>query len=62
MEQPSNWEIILYGALALLVIFWFQPGIKASLERSRSAQKDWFSVLAPIALVVGLVIFLIVMT
>ncbi|MGH8558815.1 MAG: hypothetical protein ACRESZ_15450 [Methylococcales bacterium] len=62
MEQPSTWQIILYGALALLVIFWFRPGIKASLERSRHAKKDWFAVLVPIALVIGFVIFLIAMS
>ncbi|MCI0653658.1 MAG: hypothetical protein L0Y39_04170 [Methylococcaceae bacterium] len=62
MEQPSTWQIILYGALALLVIFWFRPGIKASLERSRNAKKDWLAVLVPIAVVVAFMIFLIAMT
>lgn len=61
MEQSSTWQIILYGALALLVIFWFRPGIKRSLERSRQAPKDWLAVLVPIALVIAFVIFLIVM-
>lgn len=62
MEQPSTLQMILYGALALLVILWFRPGIKASLERSKQAEKDWPAVLIPIALVVGFVIFLVVMT
>lgn len=62
MEQPSTWEMILYGALAILVIFWFRPGIKATLERSRHAKKNWPAVLIPIALVIAFVIFLIVMT
>lgn len=62
MEQPSIWQMILYGALAILVIFWFRPGIKASLERSKHAEKDWLGVLVPIALVVAFVVFLVVMT
>ncbi|MGH8547941.1 MAG: hypothetical protein ACRERU_04975 [Methylococcales bacterium] len=62
MEQPSIWQMILYGALALLIVFWFRPGIQASLERSKHAPKDWPAVLVPIALVVAFVVFLIVMT
>ena len=59
MEPTSGLGIILLGALALLVIFWFRPGIKAALERSRNAPKDWAGVLIPIGLVVLFVIFLI---
>ena len=62
MEQPSTWQMILYGAVALLVIFWFRPGISAAMERSRQAEKDWAGALIPIALVVLFIVFLIVMT
>ncbi len=53
------WEQILLGALALLLVFWFRPGIKAMLERSREAPKDWSGALVPLGLVVLFVILLI---
>lgn len=61
MQQPSTWEAVLYGVLALLMILWFRPGIKAAMERSQAAEKDWPAVLIPIALVVLFVVFLVVM-
>ena len=62
MEQPSTWQMLLYGAIALLVIFWFRPGIKAAMARSREAEKDWPAVLVPIAIVILFVAFLVAMT
>lgn len=59
METPSTWEAILIGLIALLVIFWYSPGIKASIERSKQAEADWGAVLLPIGAVVLFVIFLI---
>lgn len=59
MQALETWEMILLGALAVLLIFWFRPGIKAALERSRQAEKDWKAVLIPLALVVLFVILLI---
>ena len=59
MEPLSGLETLLLGALAVLLIFWFRPGIKAALERSRNAPKDWKSVLIPIGLVVLFVLLLI---
>ncbi len=61
MDQPSTWEAVMYGVLALLVILWFRPGIKASMARSQQAEKDWPAVLVPIALVVLFVVFLVAM-
>jgi hypothetical protein len=61
MESGGLLEAVLIGAVAILVIFWFRPGIKAALERSRNAPKDWKSALIPLGLVVLFVIFLITM-
>ncbi|MCP5419282.1 MAG: hypothetical protein H6969_02140 [Gammaproteobacteria bacterium] len=61
METPPIWEILLAGILAMLVIFWFRPGIKATFERSQKAKKDWPSVLIPLGLVVLFVLLLIKM-
>lgn len=55
----SWWEAILLGIIAVLVIFWFRPGIRATLEESRRAPKDWAGALIPLALVVLFVILLI---
>ncbi|WAK01941.1 hypothetical protein [Methylobacter sp. YRD-M1] len=60
MEAFSSWENLLLGVLALLIIFWMRPGIKALLEQSRKAPADWQAVLVPLGLVVLFVIFLTV--
>jgi hypothetical protein len=60
MQQLSTWEMLLLGALVLLVLFWFGPGLKATLEKSRRAEsRDWAGFLLPIALVILFVLFLI---
>ena len=59
--QSAIWENILLGLIALGVIFWMGPGIKATLTRSQAAPKDWLGALVPIAGVVLFVIFLIMM-
>jgi len=60
MESPAAWEMILVAVLALALIFFLRPGIKAALEKSRVTEdKDWSGVLIPIAFVVLFVIFLI---
>jgi hypothetical protein len=61
MEPLSTWENVLLGAVALLVIFWMRPGIKAALERSKTAKSDWPGLLVPLALVVLFVMALIAM-
>jgi hypothetical protein len=53
------WEQLILGAFALLLIFWFRPGIKAAMERSKQAEKDWAGALLPIGLVVLFVVLLI---
>ncbi|MDQ5908420.1 MAG: hypothetical protein QG599_511 [Pseudomonadota bacterium] len=59
MESTAWWEILLGGVAALLVVLWFSPGVKAALERSKTAKKDWPSALIPIALVVLFILLLI---
>jgi uncharacterized membrane protein YidH (DUF202 family) len=58
----TTWEQVLLGIVALALAFFFWPGVKASLERSRQAeQRDWLAVLLPIGAVVLFVILLVVM-
>ena len=59
MQNYSLWETIIIGLIALLVLFWFSPGIKAALGRGKQVQSDWPAVLIPLALVVLFVFFLI---
>ena len=61
MGAVSMWEGILLGALAIFLIFLFRPGIKATMERSKKAEKDWAGALLPLGLVVLFVILLIAM-
>ena len=60
MNPPETWEMIAVGAVVLLVIFLFRPGLKEAFKRSKEAEnKDWSGVLLPIGLVVLFVILLI---
>ena len=59
MATAAWWEILIGGLAALLMILWFGPGIKAAIERSKTAKKDWPAALIPIALVVLFVLVLI---
>lgn len=60
MEKMAGWEMLLLGAIALLVLLWVGPGIKPLLEQSRQAEnRDWAGVLIPIALVILFVLLLI---
>jgi hypothetical protein len=56
--EMALWEQLALGAVALLVIFWFRPGIKAALQKSEQAKKDWPGLLLPIAAVILFVVFL----
>jgi len=59
----GTWQLLLLGALVLVVIFWMGPGIRATLERSRQArERDWRGFLFPIVFVVLFVLLLIWMT
>jgi hypothetical protein len=59
MQKLSTWEMVLLAALALLVLFWARPGVKAMLERSRQAkERDWAGLLVPLLLVIAFVLLL----
>jgi NADH:ubiquinone oxidoreductase subunit 6 (subunit J) len=54
------WEQLLAGAIALLVLFMFFPGIKATMEKSKNAQeKHWGTLLLLAILLVGFILLLI---
>ncbi len=59
VEQVPTWELLAAGAVALLVVFLFRPGIRAAFEQSKNAPKDWAGVLLPLGIVVLFVILLI---
>jgi hypothetical protein len=47
--------------MALGLIFWMRPSIKASLQQNKETPSDWVGALIPIVGVVLFVIFLITM-
>jgi len=53
------WEQIALGALALLVLFMFRPGIKATIERSKNAEEKHWGTIALLAVV--LIAFVVLM-
>lgn len=59
-EMPL-WEMILAGAIAMLVVMVFMPRIRESMKRSAEQEtpKDWKGALIPLALVALFVIVLI---
>lgn len=59
VRDMETWEKLVVGALALLVLFWFFPGIKPMMAKSKAARQDWPGLLIPIGLVVVFVLFLI---
>ncbi len=60
MEPLGLWEKILIGVVAVLVLLWFRPGVKAALANSRKATADdWRALLLPIGAVVLFVTLLI---
>lgn len=54
------WEQLVLGALAILVLFLFGPGIKATMERSKNAEeKHWSTVVLLAAVLIAFVMLLI---
>ncbi len=59
-EALATWELIALGAIGLVVILLFFPGLKRLNEESRKAEKDWPGVLLPIGAVILFVLLLII--
>ncbi len=53
------WELLLAGAIGLLVLFWFFPGIKATMEKSKNAEEKHWGTL--ILLTIVLIAFILLM-
>ena len=54
------WQQLLLGAVALLVIWKFGPGVKHAVENApRGTGRDWLGLLLPIGAVVLFVLFLV---
>ena len=60
-ESMATWELILLGAIGLIVILLFFPGLRRLSEESKKAEKDWPGFLLPIGAVILFVVLLIVM-
>ena len=60
LKKMELWEQLVLGALAILVLFLFRPGIKATIERSKNAEEKHWGTLALLAVVlIAFVVFLI---
>ena len=56
------WEQILLGMGGMLIFFFFWPGVKATMEKSKEAENpDWQGALLPVGIVVIFVIVLILL-
>lgn len=61
MSTPfETWELLIVGALVLLLLFWFRPGLKQAFKQSQEADnKDWMAALIPLAVVAAFVFLLL---
>jgi hypothetical protein len=56
----AGWEQILLGMAALVLLFFFWPGVKTAMQKSKEAENpDWQGALLPIGIVILFVILLI---
>lgn len=54
------WEQVLLGIGALVLLFFFWPGARAAMQKSREAENpDWKGALLPIGVVILFVILLV---
>ncbi len=60
-ESLATWELIALGAIGLVVILLFFPGLRRLSEESKKAEKDWPGFLLPIGAVILLVVVLVMM-
>lgn len=58
MSEMSTLEMVLVGALVLVVVLWVGRGIGPLLRESREAPKDWPGLLLPIG---GVILFVVVL-
>jgi len=54
------WQQLLAGALGLLVLFMFFPGIKATMEKSKNAEEKHWGTLALLAIILVAFVMLMV--
>jgi len=60
MNSTDTWEFLAIGAILVVVLLLFRPGLKEAFKKSKEAEKkDWAGVLLPVGLVVLFVILLI---
>lgn len=61
MNTPlATWELLILGALVILVLFWITPGLKQAFKQSEEAKnRDWASALIPLAIVAAFVVLLL---
>jgi hypothetical protein len=61
MNTPfATWELLILGALVILLLFLFRPGLKQAFKQSQEADnKDWMAVLIPLAAVAAFVALLL---
>lgn len=61
MSTPfETWELLILGALVILLLFWFRPGLKQAFKQSQEAdKKDWLGALIPLAVVAAFVALLL---
>ncbi|MGA8261907.1 MAG: hypothetical protein WB783_16975 [Arenicellales bacterium] len=61
MSTPYNtWQLLILGALLILLLFWFAPGLKQAFKMSEQAKnRDWLGALIPIGIVAAFVILLL---
>ncbi len=56
----AAWEQVLLGVGALVLVFFFWPGAKAAMAKSREAENpDWKGALIPIGVVVLFIVLLL---
>lgn len=60
-ESLATWELIALGAIGLVVLLLFFPGLRRLSEESKDAPKDWPGFLLPIGVVIVFVVLLIMM-
>lgn len=61
MNTPfATWELLILGALVILVLFWITPGLKQAFKQSEEAEnRDWAGALIPLAIVAAFVALLL---